>query len=368
MGRFHESLWEIAENHLGDGRRYREIFELNKDLPQPDGSMLTIASLIRPGWVLRMPHDAFGPGIEEVKASPPARHSGRPHEPRPAAHPPAPGKHASPPAAVPPAEVPPAGDLGADPVGAGPAGCPHARRVGSGRPAPGPGPGNVGPGSRPRPAHATPPRSRPPRRPPPTAAQPASPQPGQPGAPGRSGAAARPDRLHESAPARSARPPGPRPAGRPAPARAAPAVPPPRSYPLELAAAGLLAAGVLAALERRRRKQARRRPPGRRVVAPQPDAAWAEAALRLGEDENSARMLDAGLRHLSRALQRQGRTPPTVFAAHVGDDNLDLWVTPPSHDVPAPWYAVGDGQVWRLPLADVPGLRRLTAPPCTRAW
>ena len=108
VGRFHESLWEIAENHLGDGRRYREIFELNKDLPQPDGSTLTIASLIRPGWVLRMPHDAYGPGIEEVKASPPARHSGRPHEPRPAAHPPAPGKHASSPAAVPPAAVPPA--------------------------------------------------------------------------------------------------------------------------------------------------------------------------------------------------------------------------------------------------------------------
>ena len=108
VGRFHESLWEIAENHLGDGRRYQEIFELNRNLPQPDGSMLTIASLIRPGWVLRMPHDAHGPGIEEVKASPPARHSGRPREPRPAAHPPAPGKHASPPAAVPPAAVPPA--------------------------------------------------------------------------------------------------------------------------------------------------------------------------------------------------------------------------------------------------------------------
>jgi hypothetical protein len=92
------------------------------------------------------------------------------------------------------------------------------------------------------------------------------------------------------------------------------------------------------------------------VVAPPPDAAWAEAALRLGEDENSARTLDAGLRHLSRALQRQGSTPPTVFAAHIGDDNLDLWVNPPSHDVPAPWYAVGDGQVWRLLLADVPGL------------
>src|SRR5579863_3711438 len=103
VGRFHESLWEIAENHLGDGRRYREIFELNKDLPQPDGSTLTIASLIRPGWILRMPHDAYGPGIEEVKAGPAARHSGRPQEPRPAARPPAQGRHASAPAAVPPA-------------------------------------------------------------------------------------------------------------------------------------------------------------------------------------------------------------------------------------------------------------------------
>src|SRR6266571_7816373 len=66
VGRFHESLWEIAHNHLGEGRRYREIFELNKDRVQPDGSKLTIASLIRPGWQLLMPKDAHGPGIEAV--------------------------------------------------------------------------------------------------------------------------------------------------------------------------------------------------------------------------------------------------------------------------------------------------------------
>ena len=29
VGRFHESLWEIAQKYLGDGRRYREIFDLN---------------------------------------------------------------------------------------------------------------------------------------------------------------------------------------------------------------------------------------------------------------------------------------------------------------------------------------------------
>ena len=66
VGRFHESLWEIAQNHLGNGLRYREIFDLNKDRPQPDGTRLTMASLIRPGWVLRMPRDAYGPGIEIV--------------------------------------------------------------------------------------------------------------------------------------------------------------------------------------------------------------------------------------------------------------------------------------------------------------
>jgi hypothetical protein len=118
----------------------------------------------------------------------------------------------------------------------------------------------------------------------------------------------------------------------------------------------LLAAGVLAALERRRRKQSRRRPYRRQVAAPQPDAAWAELALLLGEDEAAAQMLDAGLRYLCHTLNRDGRTPPTVFAVHVGEENLDLWVSPASHDAPAPWYPVGDGQVWRLALVDAPRL------------
>ncbi|HEV2636170.1 MAG TPA: BTAD domain-containing putative transcriptional regulator [Actinocrinis sp.] len=59
-GRNHDSLWDIAQRHLGDGRRYKEIFELNKDRVQPDGQKLTNASLIRPGWILAMPADATG--------------------------------------------------------------------------------------------------------------------------------------------------------------------------------------------------------------------------------------------------------------------------------------------------------------------
>ncbi|QEU92539.1 hypothetical protein CP970_17945 [Streptomyces kanamyceticus] len=65
-GRHHDSLWEVAERHLGDGRRYKEIYQLNKDREQPDGSRLSEASLIRPGWIMEMPADAHGGEIVEM--------------------------------------------------------------------------------------------------------------------------------------------------------------------------------------------------------------------------------------------------------------------------------------------------------------
>ncbi|GGU11392.1 BTAD domain-containing putative transcriptional regulator [Streptomyces coeruleorubidus] len=70
-GRHHDSLWEIAERHLGDGRRYKEIFELNKDRVQPDGSKLSEASLIRPGWIMEMPGDARGGELVEMREEAP---------------------------------------------------------------------------------------------------------------------------------------------------------------------------------------------------------------------------------------------------------------------------------------------------------
>ncbi|MFF4556293.1 BTAD domain-containing putative transcriptional regulator [Streptomyces sp. NPDC001422] len=65
-GRHHDSLWEVAQRHLGDGRRYKEIYQLNKDRTQPDGSKLSEASLIRPGWILEMPGDAHGGELVEM--------------------------------------------------------------------------------------------------------------------------------------------------------------------------------------------------------------------------------------------------------------------------------------------------------------
>jgi hypothetical protein len=74
-GRHHDSLWDIADRCLGDGRRYKEIFELNKGRIQPDGDALRRESLIRPGWVLHMPADAVN-----VEVLPAPRSGDRPGE------------------------------------------------------------------------------------------------------------------------------------------------------------------------------------------------------------------------------------------------------------------------------------------------
>ena len=334
VGRFHESLWEIAENHLGDGRRYREIFELNKDLPQPDGSMLTIASLIRPGWVLRMPHDAHGPGIEEVRASPSARHSGRPHEPRPAAHPPAPGKHASSPAAVPPAAVPPAQT---SPGQASPAArTPAASAPATPAPAtPPPATSAPAPGG---PAHVMPPPDATAAPPPAANGRAGQPSP-RPAGPPQPGPRPRPPTPRPGSP----RPPTPRRGRRPATHWNSPprGCLPRASWPRWSAAAvGRHGAGRPAGGWSRRR----RRPRGRRRRC-----AWARTRTPPGRWTRAC--VTSAARYSGRAARRRPCSPRTSATT--------TWTcgsTPPSHDVPAPWYAVGDGQVWRLLLADVPGL------------
>lgn len=67
-GSYHDNLWDIAERHLDNGRRWQEIFDLNKGRLQPDGGELVLGRLIQPGWVLVMPDDAKG--LDRVEAAP----------------------------------------------------------------------------------------------------------------------------------------------------------------------------------------------------------------------------------------------------------------------------------------------------------
>jgi hypothetical protein len=72
-----DTLWDIAERHLGDPFRWHEIYELNQGRPQADGTCLTDPDLIYAGWRLDMPGDAVGlapppaPPAAEVPPPPP---------------------------------------------------------------------------------------------------------------------------------------------------------------------------------------------------------------------------------------------------------------------------------------------------------
>lgn len=49
-----DTLWDIADEELGDPTRYDEIFEASDDIVQPDGRTLTDPDLIHPGWKLEI--------------------------------------------------------------------------------------------------------------------------------------------------------------------------------------------------------------------------------------------------------------------------------------------------------------------------
>lgn len=83
-----DSLWSLAELHLGDGARYTEIFDLNQGRAQTDGGVLTTPDMIRPGWTLDLPGAAATPAPEVTpKTAPLPAEAGAP----PASTRPAPG-------------------------------------------------------------------------------------------------------------------------------------------------------------------------------------------------------------------------------------------------------------------------------------
>lgn len=241
-GRCHDSLWAIAETHLGDGRRYPEIYRLNRGRRQPDGRSLHLARLIHPGWLLVMPEDAVG-------------------VPRYGSHP------------------RPAGPEGVSASGTG------------ARPDGGTGAGTDGPDGN---------------------------------ASGGGGAGD-------------------------APRAARGAVPSSASSPAtELGGAGLLAAGVLAALViSRRRGRHRDRDPG-------PEAVEAEVWLRVGARPDRAHLLDRALRGLGAACRQAGTAPPAAYAGLFGESELELLLFPPAPVAPSPWTALDGGARWRLDLAALP--------------
>ncbi|MCM0621947.1 LysM peptidoglycan-binding domain-containing protein [Nocardioides bruguierae] len=53
-----DTLWGLAEQHLGEGTRWREIAHANHDRVMADGEQFATAREIRPGWQLLLPTSA----------------------------------------------------------------------------------------------------------------------------------------------------------------------------------------------------------------------------------------------------------------------------------------------------------------------
>ncbi|MHB1927997.1 MAG: BTAD domain-containing putative transcriptional regulator [Acidimicrobiales bacterium] len=96
-----DTLWGIAERELGDPLRWRDIYALSQDRPQPGGARLVDPHWIDPGWTLLLPADPPATTGSPVAVAAPA-------DP--------PSNLKSPPAPTPPATTPPvAGRAAEDP-------------------------------------------------------------------------------------------------------------------------------------------------------------------------------------------------------------------------------------------------------------
>ncbi|MGV9880546.1 BTAD domain-containing putative transcriptional regulator [Streptomyces sp. NPDC003006] len=303
-GRHHDSLWEVAERHLGDGRRYKEIYQLNKDREQPDGSKLSEASLIRPGWIMEMPADAHGGELVEMPDEAPKVSQDVKEQI---------------------SDYSKTGDQ---------------RQGGGGRQGSGEQGGQQGGGSSVDrdTAHIVLPEQRPS----------APEKPAMPQAPATPETPATPE-----GPATPVTPEAPSATGGSQSESSG------FGLPEALLGAPLLAAGLLGALGRRRRhalwQSAMGAVGGRRGMQPPTptgDAADVQDALLVGADPEGVRLLDLSLRGLAASLAEENRALPTVYAAWLSNGDLHLQLAQPAGRPPAPWQLGQDQTFWMLARTD----------------
>ena len=119
-----------------------------------------------------------------------------------------------------------------------------------------------------------------------------------------------------------------------------------------LGGGGVLLTGlVLAALTRARRRQFRHRRPGRTIAATPPELADIERSVLTSGRRGAldVQWLDLALRSLVHALaERSESALPTVVAARLGENELELVLATPANEPPAPWTSDELGQRWSV--------------------
>jgi hypothetical protein len=325
-GRHHDSLWDIAQRYLGDGRRYREIFALNQGRLQPDGTELQQESLIRPGWVLALPADASGPGLTEQIAPP------SPSSPISATPPPTQSANGSNPGSANPGNTNPGNTNpgntnvgnGVNGTGGGStsAATPHTYAMPRAA-APGSANGAAGPGvsaglSKGAASGTTPSAQNSNALPHPVGSRPAAAAHEPPGGHG----AAEGSVLHSIADV--------------------------LPY-VALIGSPVLAAALLTALTAASRRRRRDHPGDPAPAPPEPAVAEVERTIRAAAATDSVDLADRSLRALRTVCEQAGRVPPPVRSGWIDRDALHLVLEEPDPMAPAPWTPAADGKQWRFP-------------------
>ncbi|MCR1785612.1 LysM peptidoglycan-binding domain-containing protein [Nocardioides carbamazepini] len=111
----------------------------------------------------------------------------------------------------------------------------------------------------------------------------------------------------------------------------------------------LLSGALLLALRSRRRAGYRNRPPGRAIAAPPPELAPVEMTLNATGAAAAATVefADEALRRLAAAVGAQGTTMPPLAAVELADGKLTLHLSAPAA-VPAPWVGSPDQTNWHV--------------------
>ncbi|MGW7006556.1 BTAD domain-containing putative transcriptional regulator [Streptomyces sp. NPDC054933] len=336
----HDTLWDIAQTHLGNGLRWREIAALNPDLADPlaDGTVVRLPAEARTAdpaantphtdeaqakpaaattrtYTVRTGDDlseiaehqlgdaGAWPKVYDLNKGQPLPDGGHFEDPNLIY----PGQQLNLPGATSPVTPPAAGDSDTH---HGTMGHPDNGATATPSPTPPPSPSQT-----PAPSH-TPQQEAPPTNAPApdTSAQPTPP------APSTGNAAASPAPTH--------------------PAVVAAHSDSTRAVTAFAVGGGLLAASLLTALASRRILQQRKRRPGRRIAMPRGTAQATERALRAAEAPEGTALIDVALRTAAVHLNAAGRELPELAAAAYGTDGLTLYLAEPATPV-APFTEVG---------------------------
>ncbi|MCX5115478.1 LysM peptidoglycan-binding domain-containing protein [Streptomyces sp. NBC_00378] len=350
VGATGETVWDLAEQYLGDGRRHTDIRALNPELPQN--------AFLTEGTRVRLPADArLRPAATHAEASGPATSgkttTGREQDKAEdsASYTVRPGDYLS--------------KIADEQLGDGDR-WPELYEANEGRPQPNgqvfDDPDRIYPGQEiALPGRGSDSADKPPAQEEHESSKPAEKDPAPPTQPAPDAepsapATPSPDQSRTANPSATVTPspaaktPAP---GKPTPEATATAedgqtTTGMRAGMVGLGATGVLAAGLVGTLATRRILQQRRRRRGHRIPMPSGQTALTEIALRSADAGEELTVLDRALRTAAATLAEEGRQLPALAAVQLGTEGVRLHLDAPAPAV-APFTTDPQSAVWWCP-------------------